>query len=483
MQGQTKNIAMGKESSSRNDEPIPPRFWWLKRAALGFGLLLVMLSALRFWWGHEAQRRIEAAAREAHARGEPSYPEDYRQAPVPDADNAAAPIEAALQKLAAHAIGMGMNMHPFFGWETLNDGSAEHPMPEDLNSLKSTIEYHQAELRLVRLARGRPDAAFTWPPALVVVQSGYCALLGQILITAANYHHATANDRESVEYVRDALMLTSTLKHAPYVSHRDLLMIDVDTVDFLKRIALELSISESSGNGASAGAVRSMIAALLDDRAMPAYARGPLVDDFYITWPVMVDGAAVRLFDPIDEFDRARVEEVELADRQATYEATFQAARAKWKDYPSDDNQSALGKPAHPLTKSLTINPPELSFGGYYKVLTERRVVAVMLAIQLYKFDHQNRLPASLSDLVPTYLPAVPRDPFDPSNGPIRYLPKSVPPILYSVGFNGKDDGGSKKQVSFLPQVEIRWHNEDVVYSLFPQSSFPTQDHQSNEQK
>lgn len=485
MQVQPKNNAISKEMPGEDEKPIPPRFMWLRRGAIGFGLLLVTLCMLRCWWGREAQRRFEAVVREIHSRGEPFYPEDYRQAPVPDAENAAVPIEAAFRKLQAHYLGMALNMGPrFFGWETPNDGSAEHPTPEDLNSFKSTIEFHQAELRLVRLARGRPEVAFTWSAGRApVIQSVYCPVLGQILITAANYQHATASDRESVEYVRDALMLAASLKHAPYVSHHDVLMIDTQVVGLLKRMALELSISNYSENGASPQAVQSLIAALMDDRTMPEYARGPLLDEFHIMWPQVFNGSAIRLFDPIDEFDHARVEEVELADRQATHEATFQAAKAKWKDYPLDDNQSPLGKLAHPLTKCLTVSPPELSFGGYYKVLTERRVVAIMLAIQRYKFDHQNKLPPSLADLVPKYLPAVPRDPFDPSNGPIRYVPKRSPPILYSVGFNGKDDGGSTKQVSFLPQVETRWRNEDVVFSLRPQSSFPTQDHQSDEEK
>ena len=202
-------------------------------------------------------------------------------------------------------------------------------------------------------------------------------------------------------------------------------------------------------------------------------------------WPsaLGIDRIADYVFDPMNVLDHARVAKVRSENAEALSEANFHAAKAKWKDFPSIDNQPALGKLAHPLTRYLTSCPAELSFGGYYKVMTERRVVAIMLAIQLYKFDHQNKLPAALSDLVPTYLPAVPRDPFDPANGPIRYLPKRRPPILYSVGFNGKDDGGSKKQVSFLPQVETRWHNEDAVFSLRPQSSFPAQDHQSDEEK
>jgi len=48
--------------------------------------------------------------------------------------------------------------------------------------------------------------------------------------------------------------------------------------------------------------------------------------------------------------------------------------------------------------------------------------------------------PARLADLVPDYLPEVPVDPFD--GKPLRMATKDGRIVLYSVGRNGKDDGG-----------------------------------------
>ena len=180
------------------------------------------------------------------------------------------------------------------------------------------------------------------------------------------------------------------------------------------------------------------------------------------------DRMATRLLDPLHELDDARVDEIFSDNRQATHEATFQAAKTKWMDFPSSGSQSALEKLAHPISVALNPYPPELSFGGYFKVLTERRVAAIMLAIRLYKFDHQDKLPDSLSDLVPRYLRAVPRDPFDPANGPIRYLPKRDPPALYSMGFNGKDDGGSEKFLVFFRGCDhFSWSHAALRASRF----------------
>jgi hypothetical protein len=81
-------------------------------------------------------------------------------------------------------------------------------------------------------------------------------------------------------------------------------------------------------------------------------------------------------------------------------------------------------------------------------LLADRRMAATTLAMRLYESDHGQR-PATLAELVPKYLPAVPLDPFDPNDGPIRYRPDAPSPLLYSIGGNGVDDGGTVVFKSF----------------------------------
>ncbi len=71
------------------------------------------------------------------------------------------------------------------------------------------------------------------------------------------------------------------------------------------------------------------------------------------------------------------------------------------------------------------------------------RAAQVALAIERHRLTHQNQLPASLNALVPAYLKSVPVDPFD--GEPIRYrrLPKGY--VVYSIGSDGADDGGTEK--------------------------------------
>ena len=71
---------------------------------------------------------------------------------------------------------------------------------------------------------------------------------------------------------------------------------------------------------------------------------------------------------------------------------------------------------------------------------TQNALLLTLLALRAYRLDHGTDPPA-LSVLVPRYLQAVPADPFALS-GPLRYKRVGANPLLYSVGPDGRDDGG-----------------------------------------
>jgi hypothetical protein len=68
-------------------------------------------------------------------------------------------------------------------------------------------------------------------------------------------------------------------------------------------------------------------------------------------------------------------------------------------------------------------------------------LVLCELAVASYR-EANGRLPTSLEQLAPDYLPSVPLDPFDPAGGPLRYRLTGDGHLLYSVGPNGRDDDG-----------------------------------------
>jgi hypothetical protein len=73
--------------------------------------------------------------------------------------------------------------------------------------------------------------------------------------------------------------------------------------------------------------------------------------------------------------------------------------------------------------------------------LAQCRMLQTDLAIRLYQNDH-GELPADLAQLVPTYLPEPPLDPYTDANGLLRYRPAADDFLLYSVGKDGRDNGG-----------------------------------------
>lgn len=84
---------------------------------------------------------------------------------------------------------------------------------------------------------------------------------------------------------------------------------------------------------------------------------------------------------------------------------------------------------------------------------TQNALLVTTLALQTYKLDH-GAYPPSLTALVPGYLNTVPTDPFALS-GPLRYKRVSGKYLLYSVGPDGKDDGGRAIFAGALPAPNL----------------------------
>jgi hypothetical protein len=69
---------------------------------------------------------------------------------------------------------------------------------------------------------------------------------------------------------------------------------------------------------------------------------------------------------------------------------------------------------------------------------TEYSLLEVALAVRMYYLEH-GRYPARLADISKKWLPAIPEDLWEQ---PIAYRLKNGQPVFYSLGPDGKDDGG-----------------------------------------
>jgi hypothetical protein len=84
----------------------------------------------------------------------------------------------------------------------------------------------------------------------------------------------------------------------------------------------------------------------------------------------------------------------------------------------------------------------------------------VTFALAAYRAEH-GAYPTQLAQLLRKHLAAVPVDPF--ANGPMRYKRTQTGCIVYSIGPNGKDDGGASHSFSSDDDASIPPDADDVA--------------------
>lgn len=89
------------------------------------------------------------------------------------------------------------------------------------------------------------------------------------------------------------------------------------------------------------------------------------------------------------------------------------------------------------------------AFSAFSRIITihirsiaQLNTARVGLAIQRYRLATGN-IPDTLTELVPTYLDTIPKDPFD--GRPLRYEKLETGFVVYSIGEDGRDDGGKER--------------------------------------
>lgn len=93
---------------------------------------------------------------------------------------------------------------------------------------------------------------------------------------------------------------------------------------------------------------------------------------------------------------------------------------------------------------------------------TQRRLMIVAIALQRHQLRH-SAFPEQLEELRPDLLASVPADPMD--GKPMRYRRRpDGSPLLYSVGFDGQDNGGDASLPEGDQQSPGIWRGRDAVW-------------------
>jgi hypothetical protein len=93
------------------------------------------------------------------------------------------------------------------------------------------------------------------------------------------------------------------------------------------------------------------------------------------------------------------------------------------------------------------------AFDFYGTSAVHPKLIVVVIAAERYRLA-RGKFPEQLDQLVPDFLPAVPNDPFD--GQPLRIYSREDKFAVYSVGMDGKDDGGKDDQGFGKPDFLVR---------------------------
>ncbi|HOW96938.1 MAG TPA: hypothetical protein P5567_10100 [Kiritimatiellia bacterium] len=130
---------------------------------------------------------------------------------------------------------------------------------------------------------------------------------------------------------------------------------------------------------------------------------------------------------------------------QATYlramgEVAQRAARPYWESPVEPDREWDRAMPWYGAISRLILPALGQSRIRAATLQAEVRITRAGLAMIRYK-TAQGRYPATLDELVPAFLDEIPRDPF--TGEPLVYRPEGDGFVLYSLGQNQQDDGGT----------------------------------------
>lgn len=446
-------------------EPIPPRFWWLKRILTVSGILLAGLVILRLWWGWDVHRRLQSEIDKYVAAGEPIYPEDFNpREPIPDDQNAAKFLrdaEAALNLTPAQTELVR---------ELARDPAG---VKAHLDEVGRIVQSNGQVFDLVREARrlvGKPvdwGLRFKSPAisALLPSLSGQ-RQLSRVLSATAGYQQAIGNHADTIDTVDDLLAQAKTIDANPtLIGHLVAIATNRLVVGWVESFAPELKVSrEVDGAGrtsdsASRAQIERLIASLIDEtgihrahvRALQSERMAQLdivqmIARGETTIRELVVGPSPGLWDRVGAYlimpvvERGGIWAMSYFDAlsAAVGKPNYAAALSAWPKHPGD--WAFVKQLKHPV---VTMFLPSLNRAAllHYRILAQRRMAAIALAIRLCEIDHGHR-PARLADLVPDYLPEIPLDPFADDGRTVAYTPDASPPVLYSVGRDGVDDEG-----------------------------------------
>ena len=458
-----------------------------RRRIIIWALLLLFLGLIlaHLGWTRHERGRLMAVVQAYRAAGEPVFVQDFAPPQVDDPDNPAPKWRAAAAALQQSDRKL---------LERIDRAEFSVPLSDSEDELlRRYLDQNQAALQLAQAAsrmHGRPDWRIQMKSPTITVLLPDLNQQRQLARTLAwsaldaHHHH---DDALAAERLLEMLAQSRAVQHQPgLVGHLVAVGIESLACETACTIGPELQIGAATGPSAASASpqqIRQLIAELLDDRPLRegqilAY-RSERMFELDTTLQVATGQLDLTSLGMNSRADSSPALQTLISyvmgpiiydDGRVMIEHTTRVLKAAqspdWfaAQTALDSLPDVAGKrgPGHLLLSKMMP-----AFGRAvlqdFRILTDKRLTAVMLACRWYAADHGGELPKASNDLVPAYLPAIPPDPYT-SGSALRY--RAGPnPVVYSAGENLKDDGGSEQPIN-SNHPDDRWEQLDVVTHL-----------------
>ncbi|CAN5868379.1 hypothetical protein BH11VER1_BH11VER1_37040 [soil metagenome] len=297
----------------------------------------------------------------------------------------------------------------------------ENMIPYELmGSVISTSVFFDASLLIkarVEAEDGKIDEALT--TCLQLIRFGHAREGAQGAIIERS--QASASVRAGKEALQDILALDNVNESTLAEIQQALAALEPSREDFMMTLKIEEHCVKKMIQALKTGEVGSMGSGMT-----------PLGIEGLLLKPNLTLASKVYYVNPVLEGLKTGWKEGWLASQRMKRECDVRSRN--WLLFRVDPN--AYGNLHTQGTRSFIVHACEEALAE----VTSTRQMVLMLALRRYELS-EGKLPDSLEQLAPRYLPVVPLDPFD--DAPMRWNPKTR--VIYSIGEDAKDDGGKAK--------------------------------------
>ena len=418
----------------------------LRRLAIGVFVLALPVAAHQIW-DYVELRRLVAEIQAIIDRGEPVTAQDagleYEPWPTQAGERFAGTLYIAGAVLASTEVVDFNARELLYAAQDWLRGRSNSPEPHVdatvLSGLKSSLALELADKGALLPFRGFPGGTD------YSSRSAYVSHLS-VLVAARTVALSLAGDGgPAVESALTALRFRRATDETGFPAnggHETAAVLSWSRPSAEMLVRLQEALEQEEPPDRERGILLRIRAGLVEDVWRRYYGTNPTVPHIYSLPRRSIRESIVRplITRRLVDVLRVWVDLVDLAGRPWSQHAEAVEEIVSRHQVEGDERSSALLRPfSFALMKNVAIERFDLEVRP--DRLLEDRAARVAVAIARFQRDHDDALPEALSELVPGYLAGVPQDPL--TDEPLRYRQDADAYVIYSVGPDGSDDGGT----------------------------------------